>query len=120
MFMLVLCVALDCESISGHTQSGDVELNARFTPFLSTWLVAPMTTQEATVDNGVLQQSGVVIERCRCPAHASGTSCSHMWIYPMCPNCSSGLALACIGVLTTVLMLCYDKQQGAAQPIMYL
>ena len=77
MFMLVLCVALDCESSSCHTQSGGAKLNARFTPVLSTWLVGPMTTQEATVDNGVLQQSGVNIERCRCPAHASGTSCSH-------------------------------------------
>ena len=38
----------------------------------------------------------------------------------MCPNCSSGIALACIGVLTTVPMLCYDKQQGAAQPIMLI
>lgn len=36
MFMLVLCVAIDCESISCHTQSGGAKLNERFTPVLQT------------------------------------------------------------------------------------
>lgn len=88
VFILVSCVALDCESSSSHTLKWGAGLNARFTPVLSTWLAGPMTTQEATVDNGVSQHSGVNIERCRCPARASGRFLSAHVGHTICPNCS--------------------------------
>lgn len=42
------------------------ELNAHITPAFFTWLVGPMQTQDAVVDDGIKQQSAVHIERCRC------------------------------------------------------
>ena len=64
------------------------ELNARITPAFFTWLVGRMQTQEAEVDNGVLQQSAVHIERCRCspalplPHFSQRLYRSHRRIYP--------------------------------------
>ena len=56
------------------------ELNARITPAFFTWLVGPMQTQEAAVDGGVLQQSAVHIERCRCLlAVPLPSSCQHLY-----------------------------------------
>jgi hypothetical protein len=44
----------------------------QITPAFFTWLVGPMETVEATMEDGGVQRSGVHIQRCRCRPARNG------------------------------------------------